>query len=248
MEAAGGGTRLRGQARYPAEACGLCAIQADANCHNDATESHTFSTPATPAMSIFTAVNCVLQLQAERLLKVQQLAASTLSTPSTPAALLHWYIMTSPFTHADTLSHFEAHSFFGLQPEQVHFFQQGFLPCLTAEGGVMKGKAAAASPSERFAAKPGLHLLNLCFFSQWQIDSQCHRTALAGNSPLLISTAETCACLICIVALSLCVHTLGKVIMETPSRVAKAPDGNGGVYLALQRCEQPAAGCGYFAS
>eukprot|EP00197_Chlamydomonas_leiostraca_P009951 CAMPEP_0202875830 /NCGR_PEP_ID=MMETSP1391-20130828/28006_1 /ASSEMBLY_ACC=CAM_ASM_000867 /TAXON_ID=1034604 /ORGANISM="Chlamydomonas leiostraca, Strain SAG 11-49" /LENGTH=51 /DNA_ID=CAMNT_0049557571 /DNA_START=6 /DNA_END=157 /DNA_ORIENTATION=- len=42
--------------------------------------------------------------------------------------------MTSPFTHADTLSHFKSHSFFGLDEAQVMFFQQGALPCLTEEG------------------------------------------------------------------------------------------------------------------
>ena len=47
---------------------------------------------------------------------------------------LQWYIMTSPFTHRDTLSHFEEHDYFGLLRDQVHFFQQGFLPCLTEEG------------------------------------------------------------------------------------------------------------------
>ena len=59
--------------------------------------------------------------------------------PSTDAAAavsrpLQWYIMTSPFTHRDTLSHFEEHDYFGLLRDQVHFFQQGFLPCLTEEG------------------------------------------------------------------------------------------------------------------
>ncbi|GIM03887.1 hypothetical protein Vretimale_8562 [Volvox reticuliferus] len=42
--------------------------------------------------------------------------------------------MTSTFTHADTLAHFEAHNFFGLAREQVTFFQQGFLPCFTEDG------------------------------------------------------------------------------------------------------------------
>ena len=55
-------------------------------------------------------------------------AAAAVSRP------LQWYIMTSPFTHRDTLSHFEEHDYFGLLRDQVHFFQQGFLPCLTEEG------------------------------------------------------------------------------------------------------------------
>ncbi|GIL53347.1 hypothetical protein Vafri_8968 [Volvox africanus] len=68
--------------------------------------------------------------------------------------------MTSTFTHADTLAHFEAHNFFGLAREQVTFFQQGFLPCFTEDG---------------------------------------------------------------------------KLILETQGSLAKAPDGNGGVYLSLAR-------------
>ena len=42
--------------------------------------------------------------------------------------------MTSPFTHADTLAYFEQHAYFGLRKEQVHFFQQGFMPCFTEQG------------------------------------------------------------------------------------------------------------------
>eukprot|EP00195_Chlamydomonas_chlamydogama_P005792 CAMPEP_0202904818 /NCGR_PEP_ID=MMETSP1392-20130828/31237_1 /ASSEMBLY_ACC=CAM_ASM_000868 /TAXON_ID=225041 /ORGANISM="Chlamydomonas chlamydogama, Strain SAG 11-48b" /LENGTH=471 /DNA_ID=CAMNT_0049592643 /DNA_START=73 /DNA_END=1488 /DNA_ORIENTATION=- len=101
----------------------------------------------------------LFQLQAERLLKMQQLAAAAAPSGS-PTRPLHWYIMTSPFTHVDTLSHFEEHNFFGLQRSQVTFFQQGFLPCLTEEG---------------------------------------------------------------------------KIIMESPQSIAKAPDGNGGVYMALHK-------------
>jgi UDP-N-acetylglucosamine pyrophosphorylase len=33
--------------------------------------------------------------------------------------------------------HFEAHGYFGLQPSQVTFFQQGFLPCLTEQGAII---------------------------------------------------------------------------------------------------------------
>ena len=34
-------------------------------------------------------------------------------------------------------AHFEAGGYFGLSAGQVHFFQQGFLPCLTEEGKVI---------------------------------------------------------------------------------------------------------------
>ncbi|MEW5303686.1 MAG: hypothetical protein WDW36_006355 [Sanguina aurantia] len=133
----------------------------------------------------------LFQIQAERILKLQRLAAASnaaaaaavdagsssdgghsqataavavaAAAPGGSEAVqrpLLWYIMTSAFTHAETVRFFERHAFFGLLASQVQFFQQGFLPCLTPEG---------------------------------------------------------------------------KVIMETRSRVATAPDGNGGVYLALQR-------------
>ncbi|KAG2568704.1 hypothetical protein PVAP13_7NG403200 [Panicum virgatum] len=72
---------------------------------------------------------------------------------------IHWYIMTSPFTDAATRKFFETRRYFGLDVDQVTFFQQGTLPCVSADG---------------------------------------------------------------------------RFIMETPYRVAKAPDGNGGVYAALK--------------
>ncbi|KAF6255283.1 nucleotide-diphospho-sugar transferase [Scenedesmus sp. NREL 46B-D3] len=102
----------------------------------------------------------LFQLQAERLLAVQQLAAAAGDADSQPTPLaIPWFIMTSPFTHEETLQHFEHHRYFGLRPSQVTFFQQGFLPCLTPDG---------------------------------------------------------------------------QVIMQTRSKIAKAPDGNGGLYRALQ--------------
>ncbi|KAJ8765948.1 hypothetical protein K2173_020464 [Erythroxylum novogranatense] len=101
----------------------------------------------------------LFQLQAERILCMQRLAAQTASEGSGGSAQIHWYIMTSPFTDEATRKFFESHKYFGLEAEQVTFFQQGTLPCVSKDG---------------------------------------------------------------------------RFIMETPFRVAKAPDGNGGVYSALK--------------
>ncbi|EXC24806.1 putative UDP-N-acetylglucosamine pyrophosphorylase [Morus notabilis] len=106
----------------------------------------------------------LFQLQAERILCVQRLAAEAMNdgmvpTGSTRSVQIHWYIMTSPFTDEATRRFFESHKFFGLDADQVTFFQQGTIPCVSNDG---------------------------------------------------------------------------KFIMETPYRVAKSPDGNGGVYAALK--------------
>lgn len=46
-----------------------------------------------------------------------------------------WYIMTSPLNHDATLAFFEKHNYFGLEKEQVMFFQQGTLPSFDMESG-----------------------------------------------------------------------------------------------------------------
>ncbi|CAN1327799.1 UDP-N-acetylglucosamine diphosphorylase 1 [Linum perenne] len=101
----------------------------------------------------------LFQLQAERILCSQRLAAHEASEGSGGSAQIHWYIMTSPFTDESTRKFFEWHKYFGLEADQVTFFQQGTIPSV-------------------------------------------------GND--------------------------GRFIMETPYRVSKAPDGNGGVYSALK--------------
>ncbi|KDP29578.1 hypothetical protein JCGZ_19379 [Jatropha curcas] len=101
----------------------------------------------------------LFQLQAERILCVQRLAAQAASEGSGGSASIHWYIMTSPFTDEATRKFFESHKFFGLESDQVTFFQQGTIPSVSKDG---------------------------------------------------------------------------RFIMETPFRVSKAPDGNGGVYAALK--------------
>ncbi|KAL9405884.1 hypothetical protein Peur_002856 [Populus x canadensis] len=101
----------------------------------------------------------LFQLQAERILCVQRLAAQASSEGSGSSVSIHWYVMTSPFTDEATQKFFENHKYFGLEANQVTFFQQGTIPCVSKDG---------------------------------------------------------------------------RFIMETPFKVAKAPDGNGGVYSALK--------------
>lgn len=56
-----------------------------------------------------------------------------------------WYLMTSVLNHEETVSFFERHDFFGLKPERVHFFSQGFMPAVDAEGRIlMSGKGEIA--------------------------------------------------------------------------------------------------------
>ncbi|CAA7394299.1 unnamed protein product [Spirodela intermedia] len=100
----------------------------------------------------------LFQLQAERILCVQRLASQSVEGAA-GFVPIHWYIMTSPFTDDATRKFFESHKYFGMETDQVTFFQQGTLPCVSKDG---------------------------------------------------------------------------RFIMEAPCKVAKAPDGNGGVYSALK--------------
>ncbi|KAK8563223.1 hypothetical protein V6N12_011276 [Hibiscus sabdariffa] len=101
----------------------------------------------------------LFQLQAERILCAQRLATQAMKEGSAGSVTIHWYIMTSPFTDDATRKFFESHKYFGLEADQVTFFQQGIIPCISKDG---------------------------------------------------------------------------QYIMETRFKVAKSPDGNGGVYSALK--------------
>ncbi|KAL8193848.1 hypothetical protein R6Q57_026090 [Mikania cordata] len=101
----------------------------------------------------------LFQLQAERIMCLQRLAAQSLDRGSGNIVPIHWYIMTSPFTDKSTRDFFKSHKYFGLETDQVTFFSQGTIPCVSKDG---------------------------------------------------------------------------RFIMETSCQVAKAPDGNGGVYSALK--------------
>lgn len=83
------------------------------------------------------------QLQAERIWKIQQLANETHGTK----AVIKWYIMTSEATLRDTKDFFQQHNYFGLRSEDVTFFEQHLLPCLTFEGKLMLSSKGSLAQS-----------------------------------------------------------------------------------------------------
>ncbi|KDQ15599.1 hypothetical protein BOTBODRAFT_54497 [Botryobasidium botryosum FD-172 SS1] len=105
----------------------------------------------------------LFQYQAERIAGVQAVAEKEIGKP-TGSVIIPWYVMTSGPTRKATEKYFRDHKFFGLKEQNVIFFEQGTLPCLTMDG---------------------------------------------------------------------------KVFLETPSQVAVAPDGNGGLYAALRQPLKP---------
>jgi UDP-N-acetylglucosamine/UDP-N-acetylgalactosamine diphosphorylase len=48
-----------------------------------------------------------------------------------------WFIMTSHANHGATESFFSENGFFGLEPDQVHFFRQGRLPAVDHDGRIL---------------------------------------------------------------------------------------------------------------
>lgn len=75
----------------------------------------------------------LFQIQAERILRLQELAAEKTGE----AGCITWYIMTSASTVVPTKTFFQANRYFGLKPENVVVFQQGTLPCFTFEGKII---------------------------------------------------------------------------------------------------------------
>jgi UDP-N-acetylglucosamine/UDP-N-acetylgalactosamine diphosphorylase len=101
---------------------------------------------------------CLFALQAQRLIRLKELAAAAAGVPPSSVAL-PLYVMTSPQTDADTRAAWEASAYFGLPRGDVTFFSQGTLPCLTFDGKIMleSGGAVATAPDGNGGIYRGLH-------------------------------------------------------------------------------------------
>nr|POE52285.1 udp-n-acetylglucosamine pyrophosphorylase [Quercus suber] len=86
----------------------------------------------------------LFQLQAERIWRLQHLASRHHDKED---VVIPWYIMTSGPTRKPTQQFFEDNKYFGLNRNNVVFFEQGVLPCISNEGKILletKGKVAVA--------------------------------------------------------------------------------------------------------
>lgn len=89
----------------------------------------------------------LFQIQAERIRKIEQLAAQKAGKADAASVSVPWYVMTSGPTRAPTEQFFREHAFFGLREENVFIFEQGVLPCISNEGKILletKAKVAVA--------------------------------------------------------------------------------------------------------
>lgn len=71
----------------------------------------------------------LFQYHCERIQRLQELASTQQKIPV--------LFMTSMHTHNETVHFFERHDHFGLEPDQVLFFQQSNLPCFAQNGEII---------------------------------------------------------------------------------------------------------------
>jgi UDP-N-acetylglucosamine/UDP-N-acetylgalactosamine diphosphorylase len=76
----------------------------------------------------------LFQIQADRLLKVQELASKRNGDKKVS---IPWYIMASASTYDSIVDFFRKNNYFGLNSNDVIFFEQGTLPCFNYEGKIL---------------------------------------------------------------------------------------------------------------
>jgi UDP-N-acetylglucosamine/UDP-N-acetylgalactosamine diphosphorylase len=100
----------------------------------------------------------LFRLQCERARRLRDEAGGA---GNAAGARLPLYVMTSPMTDADTRAFFAANANFGLPAEDVRFFCQGTLPCMTLPGGrimLESGGRVAEAPDGNGGIYRALHL------------------------------------------------------------------------------------------
>ncbi|XP_026317391.1 UDP-N-acetylhexosamine pyrophosphorylase-like protein 1 [Hyposmocoma kahamanoa] len=75
----------------------------------------------------------LFQIQAERILRVQQMSLENTGKNGK----ITWYIMTSEHTVEPTIEFFKTHNYFGLNEENIVFFEQGTLPSFDFNGKII---------------------------------------------------------------------------------------------------------------
>ena len=106
----------------------------------------------------------LFQVQAERILKIQELAKKYSEAEAVVA--VPWYVMTSGPTRAPTVEFFEENNYFGLSKENVFIFEQGVLPCISNEGKIlMESKSKVGQPC---GITEDIDLSTGCFSSKWK--------------------------------------------------------------------------------
>ncbi|TIA72057.1 hypothetical protein E3P91_02177 [Wallemia ichthyophaga] len=100
----------------------------------------------------------LFELQAQRIARVEQLAAEK-QGKNVNEVNIPWLVMTSGPTRPTTETFFKQNNYFGLKHENVIFFEQGVLPCLTEDGQVILSSksSVAVAPDGNGGVYNALH-------------------------------------------------------------------------------------------
>ncbi len=112
-----------------------------------------------------------------------QLFAETIAAVSKKyQSVCPWYIMTSPFNHAETLEIFRKNGYYGLNEKDVFIFEQGTLPNFSLDGKILLADKAdiACSPDGhggsfkalyRTGALEDMKKRGIELITYWQVDN-----------------------------------------------------------------------------